>query len=242
MNAETWDADDIRAVVFDVGGVFFLPTPEPFRVAFAAAGVTASASDVDFHRAHYVATAAFDRAGGENGSADECWHAYLSTYAAVVAPDHDVRIDELAGDWPPDWGWPQADAVDALRRLVDADWPVAIVSNSDGTVEDRLRSAGVCQVGDGDGASVLHITDSHVVGAHKPDPAIFVDVLAVMAERGIAPSECLYVGDTRSADVLGATAAGMRVVHIDPYDLYVDHDHPRAASVVEVVDRLLDGR
>ena len=238
MDTETWDSDTVRAVVFDVGGVFFLPTPGPFREAFAALGVTASANDEDFHRAHYVATAAFDSAAGNGGSGDG-WHAYLSSYATVVAPHHDVRIDEFTGEWPPEWSWPQADAVDALRRLVDAGWPVAIVSNSDGTVEDRLRERGICQVGDGDGARVLHITDSHVVGAHKPDPVIFADVLALLADRDIAPSECLYVGDTHSADVVGAIAARMQVVQIDPYDLYADHDHPRAVSVAEVVNRLL---
>lgn len=243
MRGETWTVDGVRAVVFDVGGVFLLPTPGPFREVFAEVGVSASASDDDFHRAHYLATAALDRVDDEGGDSRACWTAYRDAFSDVVAPDHGLGADALAQLWDGPaierWAWTQPDAAEALRHLVDAGWPVAIVSNADGTVEESLRRRGICQVGDGDGASVLHITDSHVVGVHKPDPSIFADVLARLADLDIEPDRCLYVGDTRLADVVGARAAGMQVVQIDPYDLYVDHDHARAASVVEVVDRLL---
>jgi FMN phosphatase YigB (HAD superfamily) len=243
MSGEIWDVGDVRAVVFDVGGVFVLPTPVPFREAFAASGVDASMSDADFHRAHYEATAALDAADEMGAGPEEIWREYRSVYARIVAPGHGLTDEALVPLWAGPaierWAWPQEEATAALARLVDADWPVAIVSNADGTVEESLRLLGVCQVGDGDGASVLHITDSRVVGVHKPDPAIFTDVLVLMAERSIGPEQCLYVGDTRSADVVGAMAANMQVVQIDPYGLYGDHDHPRATSVADVVDRLL---
>lgn len=246
----------IDAVVFDVGGVFVLPNPEVLRPALAELGV--DAPDETFHRAHYLGTASLDLVRSDAGATSNGWPEYLSTYAHTllarsdgpwtqeVAPGRDMVAtvaSALRRIWDRPaielWSWVQTEAVDALARLVEAEWPVAIVSNADGTVEESLRARGVCQVGDGDGCSVLHITDSHVIGIEKPDAAIFTDVLAVMAERDVAPGQCLYVGDTWSADVVGARAAGMQVVQIDPYDLYTDHDHAGARSVTEVVNGLL---
>jgi putative hydrolase of the HAD superfamily len=238
---------DVGAVVFDVGGVFVLPNPEVLRPALVAAGLDAC-DDHGFHRAHYAGTAVLDAVRADPDAESSGWPEYLWAFVATVlgprAGDDvvEVGVDALRSVWSRPaielWSWVQAEAVDALASLVAADWPVAIVSNADGTVEESLRARGVCQVGEGDGSCVLHITDSRVVGVEKPDAAIFADVLAVMAEHGIAAERCLYVGDTWSADVVGARAAGMQVVQVDPYDLYSGYEHPRARSVAEVWDRL----
>ncbi len=49
----------VRAVVFDVGGVFLLPSPEVLRPALAAVGAVVEADEL-FHRAHFVGTSTLD--------------------------------------------------------------------------------------------------------------------------------------------------------------------------------------
>ena len=46
--------DDIDAVIFDMGGVFFLPDHRRITAALATAGVAASADADVHHRAHYL--------------------------------------------------------------------------------------------------------------------------------------------------------------------------------------------
>ena len=69
----------------------------------------------------------------------------------------------------------------------------------------------------------------------KPDPAIFAPALAALDTD---PARTLYVGDTVHADVLGATAAGLPVVQLDPLDLHRDHDHWRLPDVGALADHL----
>ena len=80
-----------------------------------------------------------------------------------------------------------------------------MVSNADGTVEQQLRDDALCQVGPGAGVEVGAILDSTNVGVAKPDPAIFTIALALL---GVPAQRALHVGDTPSADVAGASAAG----------------------------------
>lgn len=106
-----------------------------------------------------------------------------------------------------------------------------IVSNADGTVADVLGSIGLLQVGPGPGVEVHAIIDSGAVGVAKPDPAIFELALATV---GTTPDRAIHVGDAYQYDVLGARAAGVRPVLVDPFDLRADVDCERVASLVEV--------
>jgi putative hydrolase of the HAD superfamily len=66
---------------------------------------------------------------------------------------------------------------------------------------------------------------SCLLGVRKPDPAIY---LHAVAELGVAPEECLFVGDGGSRELTGAAALGMRAVRLlrrgeEEADRY-DHD------------------
>jgi putative hydrolase of the HAD superfamily len=91
-----------------------------------------------------------------------------------------------------------------------------------------LRDTGVAQVGPGGGVEVEVVVDSNVVGVTKPDPAIFPFALEPM---GLAPGRCAYVGDSFRNDVVGARAAGLTPVHLDPLGLGPDGDHLRITSL-----------
>jgi len=105
-----------------------------------------------------------------------------------------------------------------------------VVSNSDGTVEEGLGSAGLRE-------HLHHVVDSAVVGAEKPDPAIFRHALDLVGAR---PDRTLHVGDLFSVDVLGARAAGLRAVLLDPYGDWDDVDCPLATDLRSLAHALLD--
>ena len=64
---------------------------------------------------------------------------------------------------------------------------------------------------------------------------------AALQRAGVAPDEVLHVGDTFSTDVVGARAAGMRAVLLDPFGHYegAHLDVPRVESVAAVADSLV---
>ncbi|HYN96352.1 MAG TPA: HAD family hydrolase [Pilimelia sp.] len=83
------------------------------------------------------------------------------------------------------------------------------------------------------------------VGRCKPEAAMY---LAACWELGVAPQECLYIGDGGSRELTGAARVGMTAVRLAADDL-VDHlvfDRdddwcgPQVSSLMEVAD-LLDG-
>lgn len=120
---------------------------------------------------------------------------------------------------------------EALQMLRDAGLSLVVVSNSDGTVEDGLRAGGL--------RPLLHgVIDSAVVGAEKPDPAIFRHALDLVGSR---PDRTLHVGDLFSVDVLGARAAGLHAVLLDPYGDWDDVDCPVATDLHALTHALLDG-
>jgi putative hydrolase of the HAD superfamily len=89
---------------------------------------------------------------------------------------------------------------------------LSVISNANGTVREKLRRVGLL----GFFETVL---DSHEEGVEKPDPRIFRNALE---RTGTRAEEALYVGDIYHIDVVGARAAGMDVVLLDPADLHRD--------------------
>jgi putative hydrolase of the HAD superfamily len=223
----------VEAVLIDVGGVFVVPDHE-MPVIRRAGG---SPSDELLDRAHYAGVAAMDKVGSVD------WTAYNAAVARTChVPEEAVSlaIDELGEVFAAADLWRRIlpGSVDGLRALAAAGIDLAIVSNSDGTVERLLAESKVCQVGEGHGVQVAAVIDSHVVGYAKPDARIFKIALARL---GVDADRAVHVGDTAFADVDGARAAGVRPIHLDPYGDCArppgDHDHARSLSeVVRLVE------
>lgn len=222
-------ADKVDAVFLDVGGVFHLPDHQHVLDALRRAGVAADPSRLD--RAHYAGVAALSERPDE-----ESWRAYQEAYATEVAVPPERQEDALAEldaafAAPGMWSRVVRGSVEALRALARTGVALAIVSNSDGTLERRLRAEGVCQVGPGEGVPVAVVVDSGVVGVAKPDPGIFHLALEAV---GVAPERAVHVGDTVGADVEGARRAGIHPLHFDPYGLCADRSHPHLADLAEL--------
>jgi putative hydrolase of the HAD superfamily len=217
----------VDAVLLDVGGLFVLPHPDRIGPALGLHLDEDTAA-----RAHYAGAAAMDALGQEASGA------YLTAYAleaGVPASRLRTVLPALATAFDSStevWSLIVAESVEALRRLGRTGVALGVVSNSNGTVEQLLRANAICQVGEGPGAAVSVVVDSHVVGVAKPDPAIFDHALEAL---GVEPGSALHVGDTVHADVAGAAAAGVRPVHLDPCGFCPLDDHEHVASLGEVV-------
>jgi len=245
----TWTAID--AVVFDIGGVFTVRHPEPVHAAMAGAGIDVPLDPARYLRAHHDAVRAVsDLLTGPQPprvNSPPMWtHLERGYLRSLGIPEHrlddavQVMVDAVF-PLPVTQVWRHVlpENVDGFRRIARAGVPVGIVSNNDGTAADQLRHFGVCQVGAGPLPGVAIVVDSQLVGVAKPDPAIFLPALQAL---GTEPARTLYVGDTVHADVHGATAAGMPVVQLDPYDLHADFHHARLPDVAALADLLLAGR
>lgn len=236
----TIDPATVDAVIFDMGGIFMLPHPTVTAATLRAAEVLTAdhVDDEAFHRAHYSGMRAHDRTADPDD-----WQPYLVASLGALGVTGDLvpkaieALEELfEGPSLELWIWSQPDATAVLERLAEHGLGVAVVSNCDGTAEEILRRAGVCQVGSGDGVEVVAVIDSGVVGVSKPDPAVFLPALTAL---GVEAHRTIYVGDSLRFDVGGAQAAGMHPVHFDPYGLYDEHDHDRVLSLTELVEHLV---
>jgi putative hydrolase of the HAD superfamily len=226
----------ISAILMDAGGVLIFPQPDVMRPPLVAAGVSPDHQTLE--RAHYRAMSLQDRPDGPEPTKDTWWRGYLLEYVAACGVP-DGACDALATEMAQaiaGFGWthvgPRVTA--ALRDIAALGIPLAVVSNSDGSVQAELRRLGVCYADDGqaepaggirvpaegirvpaEGIRVEVVLDSAVVGVAKPDPEIF---RVALGRLGVpAGQEVLHVGDSLRYDVAGALAAGIRPVHLDPY-------------------------
>lgn len=232
----------IDAVLLDVGGVFHLPDPDRILGALARAGH--EADDTLLTRAHYVGAAAFRADVDAELEWHETWHSYNVGYARALGVPDDLlpaAIEHLQAEFATVALWTHVipGSREGLQSLIDTGVQVGIVSNADGTVASRLREAEVLQVGPGPGVEVGCVIDSGAVGVTKPDPAIFAIALDAL---GVGPDRTWYVGDMPAIDVVGARAAGLRPIVMDPFDAHDDLDCDRVRSLHEVAAMVVAAR
>src|SRR5262245_56249570 len=78
----------------------------------------------------------------------------------------------------------------------------------------------------------VFVLDWYEVGVEKPDPRIF---RLALERAGVRAEEAVYVGDLYSVDVLGARAAGLSAVLLDPGGCWGARDCPVARTVLDAV-------
>ena len=232
-----------------MGGVFVIRRSEPIRTHLGRFGFDFP-DDALFHEAHHRGVRSLSDAYLALGdvpvveSSKDFWRHFergYFTHLGVLPHDLERAIDAFALGLQSQaisqlWRHLLPENIGAFHRIARAGFPVAIVTNNDGTAEQQLVDFAIGQLGAGPLPRLAAIVDSTVFGIAKPDPAIFRPALDAL---GTDPSRTLYVGDTVHADVGGATAAGMTVVQLDPYDLHGDFDHARLPDVAALADLLL---
>src|SRR4051812_40529036 len=103
----------------------------------------------------------------------------------------------------------RSDAVSTLRAIKGRDLATAVVSDCTHELPAFLPSLPVARLLD---ATIYSVR----LGVCKPDPRIY---LAACEALGVAPEECLYVGDGGSHELTGAAAVGMTPVRLAAADL-----------------------
>jgi putative hydrolase of the HAD superfamily len=105
-------------------------------------------------------------------------------------------------------------AVELIRFFQSRELPIGIVSNAQSYtvlhLRQELKSAGISEWPFDEAWSFW----SWKFGFSKPSPAVFQILSARAAARGWSRSQILFFGDRMDKDILPATAAGWRCVHI----------------------------
>ena len=209
-----------RAILFDAG--FTLTFHDGARLAAYAALAGLRADDAALERAEGALRAELRETEGvtlqTHADGGHRWHQhmYRRLLALAETPGDPELLDRAAEvilrEHRASNAWRRigAGVRDALVRLRGAGLKLAVVSNSEGTIEQMLIEVGLRELLDA-------VVDSAVVGAIKPDPRIFQIALDRL---GVSPRDALIVGDSPSADVAGAHAVGLRAALLDPHDLY----------------------
>lgn len=126
-------------------------------------------------------------------------------------------LPPLHEQWHERWGLISENV--ELVRALRPPYRLAVLSNADATLEDRIR----------DGLGIYDLFDevicSAVVGLAKPDAAAY----RLAAERlGLKTEECVFIDDTKP-NVAGAQEVGMAAIHYR-----VDRGDNLAAQLAEL--------
>jgi putative hydrolase of the HAD superfamily len=192
-----------RGVLFDLGGTLDgdgVHWATRFREAYGRQGLALLPSRFD------IAFGEADRRIAARGACRDCGLREL--LATQVAEQMDVlglRDPALEAAVVADV-YASAAASLALSREVLAslrrDLRLGVVSNFTGALERVCLEAGLLPL-------VSAVVDSARVGLAKPDPEIF---LLAARRLGLAPADCVVVGDSFDRDVVPAKAAGMQAI------------------------------
>ncbi len=130
-----------------------------------------------------------------------------------------------------DYWEPYEDTFETVERLREAGYRLAILSN---TNDDHHVRRIVDRSGLRPWFDPIHTSAS--LGLRKPHPRPFRLILETWA---LPPSEVVVVGDTLSADVLGAHRAGMRAIWVRRFSPISDNAEHEGRIIPEaVVERL----
>jgi putative hydrolase of the HAD superfamily len=111
---------------------------------------------------------------------------------------------------------------EALETLKNKGTRLAVVSNSNGMIEEILSNLGIRKYFD-------HVFDSHFVGYEKPDVRLFRHALEISDAH---PERTLHIGDLYHVDVLGARSAGIHALLLDPFGDWQDVDCVRMPDLL----------
>jgi HAD superfamily hydrolase (TIGR01509 family) len=211
-------------LLLDAGGTLVYPHAMHIRRACASRGC--AVTEDDLFSAFFRAIKAVDerlKSGARLKPVDEFLgdlivDAGASRETAGSALFEAKRLCAPSSLWTYALPWTRA----ALERL--RGFRMAVISNSDGTVRRQMQELQLLP-------HFEAVFDSEELGVSKPDPHFFQ---AVLSELRVDASECVCVGDVMMVDVVGANAAGIRAIHLDPLGLYGDWPGMHAKSLEAV--------
>jgi HAD superfamily hydrolase (TIGR01549 family) len=219
----------LRAVFLDAGGTIIHLDRAFILEALATRGLLRT--EAQFKAAD---EAARRRVGvimrsGEASDDTSRWHTYMQTVLQeLTCSGADAEyVRELVTQRHREgrlWSKTVEGTAAALETLRSRGLTLGVVSNADGRVASFIQHAGLID-------HVDFVIDSGAVGVEKPHPGIF----RIACERaGVQPHETVHVGDIYEIDVIGARAAGIRAILIDPEGRHAGTDCDSISSITEL--------
>jgi len=232
----------LETVFLDAGNTLISMDYEWIAAELAVAGVTVDAARVArAEAAARPATSRFVAALERQNSADS----YLYYFARILEglpgarelppAGRDALCRNVAGRLRKPgrdnelWSRILPGVEDALAVMHAAGLKLCVVSNSDGSVERALADLGL-------GRFLHAVYDSEIVGYEKPDPRFFMHAMELAGAR---PGSTLHVGDMYFQDVVGARAAGIASVLLDPYGDWPDADCVRRPDLATLAGEVV---
>jgi len=148
---------------------------------------------------------------------------------AQAAHELTLQADKIKHIWATTQPW----VGESLQKLKKQGYQMAVISNSDGRVNQILQDLNLREYFD-------IVIDSFNVGVEKPDSRIFEIALERLSWD---PANTIYIGDIFYIDVWGANQAGLGAIHLDKLGLYDEWDGIRIPSIHELPELLsnMDG-
>jgi len=221
-------------LIFDAGGVLVFPDYDLMAEIANHAGILTTSSEIA--RQHAVLFRNFDEYIAQNHQIPDIQYFFdifkqvtdsipkaKAAYERTLQEDQDNHI----------WATTQPWVASTLHMLKTQGYQMAVVSNSEGRVDQILRDLGLREFFE-------IVVDSHYEGVEKPDTRIFEIALQRL---NLDPKEAIYIGDIFYIDVWGANQAGLGAIHLDRMKLYDDWDGIHVPSIQEIPDLLskMDG-
>jgi len=214
----------IEVIFFDVGGTLLFPDHEKTLVPLWNRHL--HPSEAQLLVAERAARKEMDQIASQTAKVDQ---SYWDTYYSRLLRELEIHDDVLHGELvklvrtSANWSRMRPGTFEALASL-KRKYRLAVISNSDGHMGERLASLGF-------GPYFEHVTDSGNVGHEKPAPQIFQAALSAMS---IPADRSLYLGDIYAVDFLGAQKVGIKPMLMDVAGVYSQTDLPRINSLSEL--------
>lgn len=216
----------IDVVFFDVGNTLLFPDHEKTLAPLWNRGVRPT--DAQLFAAERVARQEMDLIVSQTRKVDvQYWETYYSHLLRTLnVADISLRLELVAlVRASANWSRMLPGTIDVLGSMKQK-YRLAVISNSDGHMGERLASIGL-------GKYFEDVIDSGNVGYEKPSPQIFQ---AALKNMSVSPDRSIYLGDIYSIDYLGAQRVGMKAMLMDIAGVYAMRSEPR----IESLDRLPD--
>lgn len=225
-----------RAVVLDLDDTVFDHSGSAaagFRGWFAELGLPAPEIDSHLERWRALEAVAFEEYRAGRCTFQDQRRVRVRAFVPGAAGWDDARADAAFEGYLARYreAWSAFDdAVPALVALRAAGLRVAVLTNGDHAQQaDKLARIGI-----------EHLLDtlfaSSELPAAKPDPACFDSVAGAL---GLAPGECLMVGDDIAKDIDGALAAGWGAIWLDRSATPGGGRHASISSLAELLPLVL---
>lgn len=218
----------IEVIFFDVGNTLLFPDQEKTLAPLWNRGI--HPTDAQLFAAERVARQDMDLIVSQTRKVDlQYWETYYAHLLRTLnLTDISLRLELVnLARTSSNWSRMLPGTIDVLGSLKQK-YRLAVISNSDGHMAERLGSIGL-------GKYFEQVIDSGNVGFEKPAPQIFQTALERMS---VLAHRALYLGDIYSIDYLGAQKVGMTAMLMDIAGVYAMRSEPRIESLDQLPDAL----